>query len=427
MSLLKRNKNKCLQILLLATASLLFTTGCSAAPYSATSYTDNVSNECLELMKTETPSFDSNAQPATGYTVTFNGKVVQLSSPILTQGSNLLLSLEDIVKLLGVEASYDSTYNVTIAKDDDTVLEVPIGYSFLVNNGEKVSMSNSRSVLYNSSTYIPSKYMDEQLAIKIESSATMKTIKITSSSNKQVMPTQTPKPAVTASPTQAPTETPKPVSTPAPTEAPKPVSTPAPTASPTEAPKPVATPAPTIKPTVAPTPVATQPPTAKPTTSNITLPKAKVVELDNKLAAVKQEHKDLLAENKSLGSQAVWRTCTRFENESQIYSVLPNKTSQQVPAIIRVGKYLTLDMDITSNKLKVDGSTITIKKDFIDITGKMNPIIVFNDGSYLDLKTTKVTAFPENKQVSDVNYFAFASGDVYIFVDIGTVDTSTLN
>ena len=151
---------------------------------------------------------DGCAKPANNIRVTLNGSPVSLSAPILNSNGSTLLPVRAIAELLGISVNYDSNYKVAIASDEDTTLEIPIGYSFGVNNGVKAPITGARSTLYNASTYLPVRYVSEQLGIKIDYNSKTKTVEIATNATTAPTPTVTPTPQVQI-PTSEPTlETP---------------------------------------------------------------------------------------------------------------------------------------------------------------------------------------------------------------------------
>ena len=193
MSLLKNKKTKALGILTLALCMMLSATG-SSTVYAAS--TNSASQTTIQMMKSETPKMTTNAKPANNIRVTLNGSPVSLSAPILNDKGSTLLPVRAIAELLGISVNYDSNYKVAIASDEDTTLEIPIGYSFGVNNGVKAPITGARSTLYNASTYLPVRYVSEQLGIKIDYSSKTKTVEIATNATTAPTPTVTPTPQV---------------------------------------------------------------------------------------------------------------------------------------------------------------------------------------------------------------------------------------
>lgn len=193
MSLLKSKKVKTEGILAAALCMMFAATG-STTVYAAS--TNSASQTTIQLMKSETPKTTTSAKPAQNIKVTLNGSPVTLSAPILNDNGSTLLPVRALGNLLGISINYDSNAKVAIASDEDTTLEIPIGYSFGVNNGVKAPIVGARSTLYNASTYLPVRYVSEQLGIKIDYKSESKTVAITTNATTAPTPTVTPTPQV---------------------------------------------------------------------------------------------------------------------------------------------------------------------------------------------------------------------------------------
>lgn len=191
MSFLKSKVSKSLFVLTLALTTLLSSS--STTPIFAA--TPGASAATIEFMKTETVNNTNHATPA-NFKITLNGKPVQLSAPILVENGTTLLPIRAIAELLGIEVGYDSNYKVAIASSDNITLEVPIGYSFGVVNGKKVNIPNTHATLYNATTYLPLRYIADQLNIQINYSSATKIIEITTDGSSAIEADINPRPTV---------------------------------------------------------------------------------------------------------------------------------------------------------------------------------------------------------------------------------------
>lgn len=171
--------------------SLLFGSTGSVAVYAAAS-TKDPSQTAIKLAQTEKRDSTTKAKPATNFKVTLNGTKVTLSDPIIVENGSTLLPVRAIANLLGIDVGYDNTYKIAIASDDDTTLEIPLGITKAVNNGNVVNINGSKSVLYNSKTYLPLRFVSEQLGIKINYTSATKTIAITTTGDTATTPTDKP-------------------------------------------------------------------------------------------------------------------------------------------------------------------------------------------------------------------------------------------
>ncbi|MBP3887707.1 MAG: copper amine oxidase N-terminal domain-containing protein [Cellulosilyticum sp.] len=200
-------KNKGIEVLSLTLVTTLLLTSTGSSPvYAATPIsTTSASQTTISLMQSSKPDMSTTAQEAKDIKITLNGKPVSLSDPILNDKGSTLLPIRSIGELLGVTVNYDADHRVAIASDSDTVLEVPLGYNFGILNGTKKGIPNTKSIVYNSRTYLPVRFVAESLDVKIEYIAKTRTVAITTEQATQ-SPTETP----TQTPTQKPTETPTP-------------------------------------------------------------------------------------------------------------------------------------------------------------------------------------------------------------------------
>ncbi len=162
----------------------------------------------------------SDAKETNIYTVMLNGKIVDLSDPIVSRNNTVHLPVRAISDLLNIEVGYSQKYGVAFAEDQNTFLEIPVGYSKAVRNDEVKQIGNgNRSILHKDRTYLPLRFISEQFdTVTIDYIATTKTIAI-KTGDAEVAPTT--KPTTTPTPTVAPTATPTPTPTPAPTPTPE--------------------------------------------------------------------------------------------------------------------------------------------------------------------------------------------------------------
>lgn len=172
--------------------------------YAAES-TSKVSQTCINLIKSESAKPNSaTAKVSSDFTVTLNGKAVTLSDPIVVDQGSTLLPVRAIANLLGIQVDYDSSYKVAIAITEDTTLEIPLGHTFGVNNGQKQNIKGARSILFNAKTYLPVRFVSEQLSgVSIDYIAATKTISIITDGSVIVTPTPPPTAPVTGNTPQS--------------------------------------------------------------------------------------------------------------------------------------------------------------------------------------------------------------------------------
>lgn len=172
--------------------------------YAAES-TSKVSQTCINLIKSESAKPNSaTAKVSSDFTVTLNGKAVTLSDPIVVDQGSTLLPVRAIANLLGIQVDYDSSYKVAIATTEDTTLEIPLGHTFGVNNGQKQNIKGARSILFNAKTYLPVRFVSEQLSgVSIDYIAATKTISIITDGSVIVTPTPPPTASATGNTPQS--------------------------------------------------------------------------------------------------------------------------------------------------------------------------------------------------------------------------------
>lgn len=186
---LNQHLSKALSILAIVTGTLLSTSFNNTTVYASTS---NASQSAINLSKIEKANPNSTtAKVSNDFKVTLNGKPVNLADPIVIDNGSTLLPVRAIANLLGIQVGYDDANKIAIATTENTTLEIPLGLTKAVNNGKVISINNNaRSILYNSKTYLPIRFVSEQLKISIDYLDPTKTIVI-STNGPVVTPTAT--------------------------------------------------------------------------------------------------------------------------------------------------------------------------------------------------------------------------------------------
>lgn len=202
MSLLKSSKSRNLYTLTLLATAILFSTSSNFSTLYASP--NQLSQQAIQLTQTNKANPTTTAKPA-GIKVTLNGSPVTLKDPVLNDNGSTLLPVRALANLLGIQVDYNSDYKIAIASNQDTILEIPLGLSQAVNNGQVVNIPNTKSVTYNNKTYLPVRFISEQLGISINYYSETKTVAITTTSP-TAPDTQTPAPSPTPQ-TPSPTQT----------------------------------------------------------------------------------------------------------------------------------------------------------------------------------------------------------------------------
>ena len=141
---------------------------------------DAPTKACQEAMKTESSRSDNGAvKVAKEVQVKLNGKVVDLEAPIINDGGTILLPVRAVGKLLGIRANYNSDYKVVMLQSGETIVEVPLGYSFGIVNGTKKEIANGKTAIsYNGFTYLPVRFVSDCFGAAIMYKSDTKTIEI---------------------------------------------------------------------------------------------------------------------------------------------------------------------------------------------------------------------------------------------------------
>ena len=189
--MLNHLKNK--TVIAMLTSTTLIGSGLSYPIYAA--QPNQLSQQAIQLTQTNKANPTTTAKPA-GIKVTLNGSPVTLKDPVLNDNGSTLLPVRALANLLGIQVDYNSDYKIAIASNQDTILEIPLGLSQAANNGQVVNIPNTKSVTYNNKTYLPVRFISEQLGISINYDSSTKTVAITTTSPTAPV-TQTPAPSPT--------------------------------------------------------------------------------------------------------------------------------------------------------------------------------------------------------------------------------------
>ena len=208
------------------TALMLISNISSALPvYGATDMSTKMSDykpsvECEFLLgnKHDYKPHVKDAKETNIYTVMLNGKIVDLSDPIVVRNNTVHLPVRAISDLLGIEIGYSQKYGVAFAADKNTFLEIPVGYSEAVRNEEVKQIGNgNRSILHKDRTYLPLRFISDQFdTVTIDYLSPTKTIAIKTNNvqlpdvekpEETAKPTATPKPIPSQKPGEPPIDT----------------------------------------------------------------------------------------------------------------------------------------------------------------------------------------------------------------------------
>lgn len=161
-------------IMLFSTANELYArSGVSASPITIATMKNS-------QMVTQTPKVLNSTQ------VFFNGKKITINDPIILVKGATMLPIKSIGKLLNCTTEFDNSNKVAIIKSGDKILEIPLYYSFIVDNGQ-VKKTSVASLNYDSKTYLPIRTLSENLQnVSITYFADTHTISITTDDSESI-------------------------------------------------------------------------------------------------------------------------------------------------------------------------------------------------------------------------------------------------
>lgn len=168
--IMKQNKKKLmltLAVCLLGTTGVF--TGSATTVYAAT---PTVSQTVLQVMKQSKPVLTTNAKVATGVKLVIDGVPQQLQDPMLEENGRVFLPIRQLGKLLGINVDYLDKEKVALASNDNAYLELPLGYNQAVKDKSLIlpidkGNKNTRIFTYKSRTYLPVRFISENLGIEI--------------------------------------------------------------------------------------------------------------------------------------------------------------------------------------------------------------------------------------------------------------------
>jgi len=117
----------------------------------------------MDAIKTETKaSQKSTIKVEKNTKLKLNGKAVTIHAPIITDDGTTLLPVRAISELLNIQTEYNTVQKVVMIQSGETLIEIPLGYSFGIVNGEKKEMQDhKKAISYKKNTYFkPSNGME---------------------------------------------------------------------------------------------------------------------------------------------------------------------------------------------------------------------------------------------------------------------------
>ena len=112
-----------------------------------------------------------NSAKKVDFKVIINGNPTDLKDDILEENGRTMLPLRSIANALNVQIEYNAEDKVAIIEKDGLRIEFPLGYNVAIVNGKEIQIDSSdkevRSIVSNGRTYLPVRFIAEQLGLEI--------------------------------------------------------------------------------------------------------------------------------------------------------------------------------------------------------------------------------------------------------------------
>lgn len=201
MSIISKAKNRSplsritAKILLVYLISLLSTsTGQSLLVHASTL---TISQVATKHISTNQPNFSTNAKPANNIQILINNKPHTMKDPILLENGRVFLPVRNLGELLNINIDYLADSKTAIAQNSKAYLELPLGHNKAIKDRTLVlpidtNNSNTRILSYVNRTYLPVRFISENLGYQI--SYGNNTVSITTDGSTPVLPSKPSKP-----------------------------------------------------------------------------------------------------------------------------------------------------------------------------------------------------------------------------------------
>ena len=133
-----------------------------------------MSSATQQIIQSETAS-TPNYQQKNDFKLYINGERKTLSNGFLVVNGRTFLPVRELSGLLGISdsgISWDSENRVASVSQDNTLIEIPIGYTQASVNDKitpiDTSSNNTRSIIANGYTYLPVRFISENLGWQID-------------------------------------------------------------------------------------------------------------------------------------------------------------------------------------------------------------------------------------------------------------------
>jgi hypothetical protein len=106
-----------------------------------------------------------------------NGKSVTMSAPAQVVGGSTMVPLRFISEAFGCDVQWDSHLSTATVTLVDQIIEAPVGQNYAVINGEKTEVQVPAQLI-NGSTYVPLRFISENLGAKVDYNTNTRAIAI---------------------------------------------------------------------------------------------------------------------------------------------------------------------------------------------------------------------------------------------------------
>ncbi len=130
-----------------------------------------VSSSVEKLVQTQKRNLLTKAQE-TNYGLTINNQKIELENKLLVSNGRTLAPIRTISEALNIPIHYHDQSKTAIIQTEDTLIELPLGYNVAIVNGKSVPLdandSSVMSTIKNNRSYLPMRFIAEQLNLNVD-------------------------------------------------------------------------------------------------------------------------------------------------------------------------------------------------------------------------------------------------------------------
>lgn len=188
---MKYNKGqKALLVLTLSMVTFILT---SPSPAPTEAATQSVSPLVTKIQQSSKPVTKNNGKPAPQIKIFVNNTPQTLADPVIMDNGRVFLPVRALANLLNIHVNYLDTYKVATASNSTAYLELPLGYNKAIKDKTltlaiDANNTDTRIITYNSRTYLPVRFISENLGYNI--SYAYQTVSITTDGSSPVIPSK---------------------------------------------------------------------------------------------------------------------------------------------------------------------------------------------------------------------------------------------